>query len=363
MVDFLSHAEVPERLRAPFRAALRGEASVLPDPLAADERNAIVEHGLAPLLYERTRNEELRSLAVAAAVVEPFRLDDLRAILALLGVPALILKGTALAYDVYPAPELRPRSDTDLFVAQSDMPRVRAAMLAAGYVERLTSGDELGLRQALFSRADRFGVEHMYDVHWAIANRALFAETLQFEELLVRSIALPRIGGNARGLADTDALLLACLHRVAHHRDSERMIWLYDIHLLRERMSADEHAAFWKLAAERKVVAVCEHSIARAEEAAGNEPRHRAMEHIGRVPEDEPSRFFLDRDITRGALLQVELRSLPGWGARARRLRQLAFPPPSFMREQFPGRSGLLLPWLYAYRGLRGVARLFRRIA
>src|SRR5688572_32535596 len=43
-----------------------------------------------------------------------------------------------------------------------------------GFVERLTSGDEHGVRQALFMRAGAFGIEHAYDVHWDITNTPLF---------------------------------------------------------------------------------------------------------------------------------------------------------------------------------------------
>lgn len=58
------------------------------------------------------------------------------------------------------------------------------------------------------------------------------------DELLVslmrgdgRSTARP----NAFAPAASDALQIACLHRGAHHRNSDLLIWLYDIHLLAKR--------------------------------------------------------------------------------------------------------------------------------
>ena len=59
----------------------------------------------------------------------------------------------------------------------------------------------------------------------------------------------------------------------------------------------------------------------------------------------------------------ADFAALPGWRARLRRLRQLAFPPPAFVLQQFGARTRLALPWLYAWRGARGIARLFRRVA
>jgi len=254
-----------------------------------------------------------------------------------------------------------------------------------GYEERITSGDELAFRQALFARDDAAGIVHRYDVHWAITNTALFADVLRFDELRARSVPLPRIGEHARTISDVDALLYACVHRVAHHHDSDRLIWLADIHLLRERMRGgqallpvprsdrqeclsstagpDDEGAFWHLAAERGVVGVCLRSIERAQEWFGGPP-HRAAEFLdaATLARDEPTRTYLDRR-RRGALFLADLGALPGWRARARRFRQLAFPPPAFMRERFHTHSSLALPWLYAYRAARGVARLFRRVS
>jgi hypothetical protein len=79
------------------------------------------------------------------------------------------------------------------------------------------------------------------------------------------------------------------------------------------------------------------------------------------VVEDEPSSAFLVTDRSRGALLAHELSSLTR-RERLQRLWQLAFPPAAFVMESFGTRSRAVLPLLYAWRGVRGVARLFRRL-
>ena len=193
------------------------------------------------------------------------------------GIRVLIIKGTGLAYDIYPSPELRPRGDTDLLIAESDLECVRTILHARGYTSPLTSGDTLAIRQQSFTRGG-----HVYDVHWDVANSPVVRDALPFEELLGRAIAMPRIAPNALAPSHVDALLLACIHRVAHHHDIERLIWLYDIHLLREAMSADEHARFWRLAAERRVVAICERSIELADEWFAAAPHDRARDWLTR---------------------------------------------------------------------------------
>lgn len=324
--------------------------------------DALIDEGMGPLLYAATRDPRFQAAALRAAAAEPLRLEVLRNVLDAIGVRALLLKGTALAYDLYDQPEHRPRVDTDLLIAHEDLPAVREAMARLGFEEQITSGDEHGLRQLGFALVDRFGFEHLYDVHWAIANSPLFADVIRFEE--IEPLPLPRISPKAFGLGPVEALLLACIHRVAHHHDDERLIWLADIALLRARMSIDEHRRFWERAGERRVVAVCRHSIEAAERWFGGDPAHAAERFLGaqQLAQDEPSRILLDRDVTYARETLANLRALP-WGARLTRLGQLAFPPPAFMRHAFATQSRIMLPLLYVFRGARGVARLFRKAA
>jgi hypothetical protein len=46
-----------------------------------------------------------------------------------------------------------------------------------------------------------------------------------------------------------------------------------------------------------------------------------------------------------------------------RRVRELAFPPPGFMRQSFPSAPAIALPALYLWRGARGMMRLLRKVA
>lgn len=322
------------------------------EDLTEEDVHLLVHHGMAPLVYATARLPELRDEAIRAAAREPQRLADLREVLAALsGIEVLILKGTALAYSLYDPPELRPRTDTDLLIRHDALGSLREALVGIGFEERVSSGDEHGLRQSTFTRGG-----HAYDVHWAVSNRALFADLLPFDELAARAVPLPRIGETARGLSHADALLLACVHRVVHHHNDDRWIWLRDIVLLVEAMSREEQAAFWRLAFERGVVGICIESIERARGSSRAE-EFLTAEQIAR---DEPSRVFLRRDLTRGREMLVNLRALP-WRARLERLRQLAFPPAAFMQRSFGTRSRLMLPWLYLWRGARGLARLLRR--
>lgn len=360
MVDFVHMPPFPARLAAPLRDVLSGAQATWPASITRDEVQVIEAHGMLPMVYHFSRLTELRDAALNAAAIESLRLTDLREVLAALAsseIVPLIVKGTALAYSIYDAPELRPRGDTDLLIGANSLDRVRVALAPLRFSERLTSGDELAVRQRTFERTDRFGLAHSYDVHLDIANPATVARALTYEEMRARATEVPRIAAGALAPSLVDSLLYACIHRVVHHHSSDRLMWLYDVHLLARRLSANEWEELWSRAKERRVVTICKATIDDARTWFGGEDFSRGAPEVG----DEPSSAFLVRDRSRASVLASELEALT-WRERWQRLRQLAFPPARFMMESFGVRTRAALPALYAWRALRGVARLFRRV-
>jgi len=339
-------ADLP-RFPARFADAIRG-AAPWPDDATPAETHAIEEHGMVPLVYRWSGIRALREPALRAAGLESVQAGVLREVLAALPVRPLVTKGTALAYSIYPSPDLRPRTDVDLLIDERDLETVRAGFASIGFRETVSV-----IRQHMFYRVDANRIMQSYDVHLDITNNATTAGVLQYAELRDRATHIPTLGALAPSLED--ALLYACVHRVVHHHDVDRLIWLYDVHLLYDAVDRD---VFWGRAAERRVVTICRHSIALAREWFGGE--------TGDMPapvDNEPSAVFLDHDRTRAALLAGDLAALSSWRERLQVLRTLAFPPVEYMEQAFEVRSRALLPVLYVWRGVRGVGRLFRRVS
>ncbi len=339
-------ADLP-RFPARIGEAIRGRAP-WPDDATPDEMHAIEEHGMLPLVYRWSGIPALREAALRTAGLETVQVAVLREVLAALPVTPLVTKGTALAYSVYPSPDLRPRTDVDLLIDERDLEAVRAGFHSIGFRETVSV-----IRQHTFYRVDANRIMQSYDVHLDITNNATTAGVLQYAELRERAMPLPALGAVAPSLED--ALLYACVHRVVHHHDTDRLIWLYDIHLLYDAVDRD---VFWARAGERRVVTICRHSIALARDWFGGDTGNMAV-----AVDDEPSAVFLDHDRTRAALLAGDLAALSSWRQRLQVVRTLAFPPAEYMEQAFGVRSRVLLPLFYAWRGLRGVARLFRRVS
>lgn len=323
------------------------------------------EHGLQPLLFARAgawpmqlteplRREAFRQLIVAEQ--RGRRLAKVVEVAAARGIVPLFIKGAALSDSVYPAVELRPRVDTDLVVTRAEAQSLITALSALDYRAE-TAPDSAPANQVIVRGRDP---QDVLDVHWAISNARQFARLFDVAVLRDRGTT------NARGLrvpSYVDSLLIACVHRVAHHYGSERLVWLCDIVLLWEALSADERQLFWQRAAEGEIVTVCADGLARAfhwfrRDAQAPDARQWLGAAAGR---GERSARSLDPRRLRVAQLASDVRASEGMGEKLRYLRRLAFPDSTQIRLRFPN-SQAPLPLLYVRRGVRALRKLFTRL-
>ena len=358
-------------------AVLRGEPVAWPhgaEPAAfLDLAGA---HGVQPLLAHRLHGrasetswpdevcEPLKAAARQEAVAEVVRRRELRRALAHLdaaGVGSLLMKGAALAYVSYPHPALRPRCDADLLVRRDDGATAIRVLQDLGYRRWTQTPGDLVMPQCTLVKDDPSGVAHACDLHTKIANPAVFSDLLSFDEAAARAVAVPALGGSARALGPFDALIVACIHRVAHHHDSDRLLWLYDIHLLASAMDRPALERFAALAAEKRVRAVAARGLTLARQWLATDVPDATLEALAAGDSAEPSAAFVGGPLSQVAVLRSDLGALAGWPARWRLLRQHLFPPPDYMRARYEVSGSALLPALYALRALRGVRHWLRR--
>jgi hypothetical protein len=83
-------------------------------------------HGLAPLLYVYLRHRHANQVRTRV-------LHDVLAAYQAAGIPALVLKGAALFHLVYPEPGLRPMSDLDILVPESEAWRAQRTLAELGF--------------------------------------------------------------------------------------------------------------------------------------------------------------------------------------------------------------------------------------
>ena len=366
---------VPAEPRDVLAALLRGERVSGAGPGAFD---ACIAEQVTGLVYQRVVRdpaccdwsaefrEELARRARQAVVVEVLRQQEITAALDRLaaeGIRPVLFKGTALAYSTYDAPSLRPRSDTDLIIRRHEVDAVSRVMSGLGYVRPPHSDGEVLFRQFWLERRDRHGITHAFDFHWRISTQPAFADMLSYEELAGNAVAVPALGLQARAAGPLHALLLACIHPVMHHQNDERLLWIYDIHLLARTLAPADVERLIDLAAVKKVAAVTAAGLARARDRLATRLPGDLIERLLASAGTETSAEYLQPGRRWTHDLVASLRSLPRWQDRLRLLSEVAFPSGRYMLHAYGlGRSASpLLPLLYGHRIVRGAWQMLVR--
>jgi len=350
-------------------ARLRGgRDAITPGMFAAARRHRV--HFLLAATMSPEERETLdgttlgRDTRVAAAL-DAWQQQDLTDLLdafARSGVDALVFKGAALAHIVYSEPHLRPRTDVDLLVRAGSRAGADRVLIEHGWSRPVEPERELASAQQHYEKVGPAGSRAHVDLHWKIANPHVFGDALPFDDLYGRAMPVPALGRATRAPGLVDALLLACMHRVAHHEDAIDLLWLWDIHLLTERLSADDRAALTSLSQRTGMSAVCERGIGLALELFGTEGAGEVVEQLrsALVDADEASARFIG-GVPPVAVLREDLIALSSWRARTRLVTEHLFPSLAYMRVRYPRWPSVLLPFAYADRIARGVPKWLRR--
>jgi hypothetical protein len=374
---------LPEDLLA---AALRGEAVSFPEDAAADFASAVADlaqvHGVEALLHftaaetdclrhwpealhkrfaNTLRHQAIGEILAKRATVElldSFAAED---------VPAVLLKGTPLAYSLYQAPYLRTRGDTDILIPESHRKAAHRALQACGYQPGIPTARWFASYQLSYTRHHEKLPSQVVDLHWRLSNRQIFARLFAFDELWRASIPVPELGPGARTLRPTHALLLACTHRATHvaapivvagqdYYEPNRLIWLYDIKLLSETLDANDWDVFADLAARKRVRRVCLDALQAARDRLGATVPKPVSAKLDVPASDEPSAAYL----LPGKWLSRQLVELRAMSTRAERLGlmlDIAFPPAEHMLRKYNTERRWLVPALYVRRGMEALLR------
>ena len=337
------------------RATYHGVQQLLHDRLSAADRwpetvrEALRKELIARVMWE-IRHEEILKRAVEA--------------LATAGIASVLIKGSALAYWLYPNSVLRTRGDTDLIVAPDKMRDADRVLTSIGFASERGTGADVVSYHSVYSRVASDGTLHMIEVHSRIGISRLLSNLFPFEDLLARAVALPRLSPDARGHGPIDGLFITCLHRATHnHRPyfagegtyygANRLIWLYDIHLIATSLTPADWAALVEAARDKGLLAVAREGLLASEAAFKTEIPPSVRSELARRDENG--------DIARCAAashygqIWIDFRRLRGTATKLRFLRGLILPPADFIRGKFPSAKVRWLPWLYV-RVLAGVA-------
>jgi hypothetical protein len=295
--------------------------------------------------------DELLQRSRGAIAIEMARSRDLNSLheaLEQAGLSALLLKGSALAYTHYPDPHLRTRVDTDIFIDSGDIRQVRDTLPGLGYQLR---GWAYKSHQFNAVKEDFGGGIIKYDVHWRSNNCSTYARVIGYQEAEKESIPVPGLNG-WRTLNPVHTLLLACMHRAGSSRhDPDRLIWLYDVHLLVSSMSEQELLSFSARAVSENIQAVCYQAIEKSRRCFATQVPGQVLQ-ILLSPSGPKSigRRFSNSQL---ALIFDDLRQMPDLRSKLALLREFLMPPGEYLLGRYGKEGWYWIPPLY-FRYLLG---------
>lgn len=335
-------------------------------------------HGVAALLCERLRGGLCWPADLMQAVREETRkaamwelrhqqvLIELLTRLAGREVRPLIFKGTALAYSLYGNSVWRMRGDTDFIVAPAEMAPTREVLATQQFRRDLDAGGEAISHAENWTLARAETGIHAIDLHRRLVSGAVMSGLFGYPELLAASRPLPRLGALALGLGHVHALLLACLHRAKHdsspyysdgvaYLGGDRLIWLYDMHLLAGAMTAADWQAFTATAQAKGLSDVCLGSLEATVVRFGTQlpPTVLSALDVG----DRIGAVAAYLGAGRLHALAMDIRAVDGVTDRLQYLRELCLPPAHYMRAKYASARVAWLPWLYARRAVEGIRK------
>ncbi|RKZ05193.1 hypothetical protein DRQ25_16595 [Candidatus Fermentibacteria bacterium] len=372
-------AEEPERLLNDLNTsidsflcrALRGEPSSWSALSAGTSPEEFLlrcqHHGIASLLYHTMQQQEewlswppdlrnaLEETSKGDIAQEMLRAHYLKKLLkgfSDLGVPCLLTKGEALANTLYPTPGTRTRCDSDLFIPIDGIGKATQAVADAGFaiVSPVYKSHQFTVRRE-GEGPDVFE----FDVHWRILNAPRYARTLSFDETYGHSIEVPGME-SVRTLDVVDTLLLACMHRAGSDgHDPDRLIWIYDIHLLVAAMAPEQWLAFADKAVRLNVQTPCLDGLNKSRECLGTDLPTGAMKQLS-SPETPRtlSRRYAQSNL---GLLIDDWKRLPDSQARRELLHELFLPNGESLLRKYHKEERWWLPLLYLRHIFSGLSQ------
>ena len=314
----------------------------------------ILPHALAAKLSENIK------MSVAVELMKKNALVDLFQTLNDVGLQnILLIKGSALAHSLYSDSWLRPRTDNDILINKTEFKQYKTEFENLGY-QQLTSikGDYVSY-QSTFVKSLSSNVKHILDLHWKISNRQLLANCLKLDDLLTSSIALDcNITATILIPNHINSLLIAVIHRIGHHAHEERLIWLYDIHLLCETLSDDDWKTLLDTVQQKGIATITHEALTLCKKLlASNIPDNILHEMKQALLKPEASAFFLERDHPEWRYFWQDIKGLNTTLEKLKLIKEHLLPSRKYMLIRMKEKN---LIFAYYKRFVNGSKRIFK---
>jgi len=247
----------------------------------------------------------------------------------------ILFKGAALAQTYYPEPWLRPFSDSDCLISPSDRLKYEALLTGQLEFKKLFAIEgELASYQSTYVRKLTKNINLIVDIHWRVTNRQTLAKTYTIDELSERGTTTTRLKHSVITPSAVDSILLSCIHRLGYHLNNERLIWLYDIHILVNSLDEDAWEELCLLCEDKQIAAITLDALLVCEDLLGTDIQDTSKATLLELSKrDEPSKLVLKRNVSQWQLFKQDLKSLESVQLKAQLVKENLFPSAEYIRE------------------------------
>ncbi|MGI9319571.1 MAG: nucleotidyltransferase family protein [bacterium] len=360
--------DLNQTLRNWLARTLRGQPSNQPENVTVSQLiscaelegvTTLVHHSLQNLSPECDltlgfKNQAMQSTARAILLQE----ERMRVLHILQKVKPIVLKGEAMAYACYSQYQDRPMVDVDLLIKSFRMNEARDLLIDDGYLPQNSVSGNMVMPQVSFSKKLPANISNVLDLHTSLFNRPALQDMLTYDNLIAaaqqgvhRSGVIPCVG---------HLLIHAVLHLMAHHFNSRRLIWLYDINILLGKIDEENGQIVLDFCNRHKMAAAMLEII----DASSDLFPHNQIDlqsKLEKLAATQPVPHIATRLACSDkpfSLAIQDWRSLRGGRQRGAWLRQHLVPPSNYMLQKYKMASKWLLPFFYLWRILKGSVKL-----
>lgn len=323
--------------------------------------------GIHDLLASRYYANLRRNMMVCAALRPVF--DTFNEQL----IPFIVLKGIALAEQVYPGFATRSISDADILVKKEDMHRVDACLAALGYISRDGSVEQaldnpVGFLASLDYQQDDGSLPNLH-IHWHPVNTSvpafMFAGQVDPDRLWEMAIHTEVANAKARILCPEHQVIYLCEHALRINHSFDRLILIYDIFYVIKSLKYEINWNFVVTEAQRfnlsKLVFL---SLTVVKYYTSLTISEEIMRRLYSADLTFGEEYFLNLQLKnrrfRGSSILIYLAMNEGLIKKCRFLLRTFFPPRQILLQRQYAKNAQFRPSYYALRFWEVVSHLFR---
>jgi len=270
----------------------------------------------------------------------------------------VLFKGSALAQTYYPAPWLRPCTDSDILIAKSDRLKYDSILNQLKFKKLLSIEGELVSYQSTYVGKLTQQSSLILDLHWRINNRQTLAKTYSVNELIDRGETIENLDHSVIMPSAIDCILLSCVHRLGHHANDERLIWLYDIHVLANTLEETDWQKLCLLCKDKQIAAITLDALLICEDLFDTPiPTDSKQTLKVLANRNEASKLVLNRSASELHLFIQDLKSLDSFSLKLKLLKENLLPCADYIRESMNTNSLLKGHLKRAFRGIKRITK------